>query len=56
MAWQANVNQANPDLLVVAPSFENCLEQYALDTSEYVYNLCMSRLQKGKHILILDAG
>ena len=41
---------------MIAPSFENSLEQYALDTSEYLYELCNSRLQKGKHILILDAG
>ena len=41
---------------MIAPSFENSLEQYALDTCEYLYELCVKRLQKGKHILVLDAG
>ena len=50
------MDTSNPDLLVFAPCFESSQEAYEIAACEYVNEFCMTRLKKGKHILIFDAG
>ena len=53
---QKQVEDSNPDLLVVAPCFENNQEAYAIAVRDDINELCMTRLQHRKHVLIVDVG